>query len=285
MQTALKNIGQLLGDLVRLGTELATVVLPPLTKLLGWLGERSKTVTVVLLGTIAAVKGYGLAVTTLNGILAAYKAAGLAATAVTVSLNAAMSAGIFGAVALAVIGLINALDEFHHASSRANHQVRLLIESNQDLKESYEDLKVAAEETETAELAKIETVKQLIPRLEELSKKTKLTADEDGELNSIIEQLNSAMPELQLAIDNETGALNRQINTVWEAVSAYQSLAKAKAAQSLLEEAERGKLETQKALSDNLKIAEIVIDAQRKAYETGRILNDFLVYLLYTLLK
>ncbi len=126
-----------------------------------------------------------------------------------------------------------------------------VIDSLDSMSKSYEDLKKSTEETTAAELARIGVVANTIPRLEELANKTNRTTAEEQEFKGIIDGLNQAMPDLQLAIDNETGALNMQISTVWRAVEAYQALAKAKALEELTVEAEKNRIQAQKYYDDN----------------------------------
>jgi len=96
-----------------------------------------------------------------------------------------------------------------------------LLESHQKIVDCYSDgmEKIASEEKSST---------ALIAKLSELSSKTELTAAEQQQMSAIVDKLNTQMPELALAYDKETGALNRSVDAV-------KALAKAQADQQRIE--------------------------------------------------
>lgn len=168
------------------------------------------------------------------------------ATAAQTAWNAVMNANPIGIVITAVAALAAGLVIYNSVMNESYNQTKKTLDELDKLSESYENVKKSIDDTKDSELVKLSVVEDTIPRLEELSNKTNRTAEENQELNRIIDGLNQAMPDLKLAINEETGALNQNIETVWRAVDAYRALAKAKAAQSYLEEAEKNKLAAEK---------------------------------------
>lgn len=173
-----------------------------------------------------------------------------AATGATLTMNKALLANPL-TIVIGLVGLLaGALVTYSMTADDATNSSRSLIKEMNDMAESYERAKQSAEESTAADLAKLSVVSDTIPRLEELANRTDLTAEEEQELHSIVSGLNEVMPELKLAIDDETNALNMQIGVVWRAVEAYQALAEAKAAESLLVEATKNRMASQKAFDE-----------------------------------
>lgn len=178
------------------------------------------------------------------------------ATAATVAWSGALkfltsSTGI-GLIITLVSSLVAGLAVYNATSDNASNSSKRLAKELDAMAESYENAKKSAEESTQSELAKLKVASDTIPRLEELANKTDRTAEENTEYKNIVDGLNEAMPDLKLAIDNETGALNMQIGVVWRAVEAYQALAKAKALENLTVEAETKRAKAQKVYDENI---------------------------------
>lgn len=192
------------------------------------------------------------ATTTLTAAEAAEVTAKNASIVAQTKLNAVMNANPVMAVVSAVAAVVSILVVFNKTSDNSVNATRKIIKELDSMAESYENLKQTVEDTTQSELAKLKVTKDTIPRLEELANKTDRTAEEEAEFKRIIDGLNEAMPDLKLAIDAETGALNMQIATIWRAVGAYEALAKAKALEELTIEAEKNKAVAQKYYNDNI---------------------------------
>ncbi len=154
------------------------------------------------------------------------------------TLNAVMGANPIMAVVSAVAALTAALVVFNKTSGESTSEASKLNKELKDLKESYENTRAGIEETEKATISQREAAKALIPELETLINKTDRTEEENSRLQRIIEQLNSAFPDLKLNINDVTGELNRHISVVYQAADAYIQLAKAQARQNIITENE-----------------------------------------------
>ena len=87
--------------------------------------------------------------------------------------------------------------------------------------------------TEVVQAEKLKASKERLYELEDQLKSGKLATDEataaKAEMNRIVDELNSEIPNLQLAIDSETGTLSRQRSEVNALTEAYYKMAYAKA--------------------------------------------------------
>ena len=181
-----------------------------------------------------------------------------AATGATLSFNAALLASPIMQVVAAVGLLVAAFVKFNSVADESTNEIKKVYKELDEMRESYgesadsiEDATKRIEENTSATEAQLNVVSKTIPRLDELAGKTDRTAEENSELNRIIEDLNDAMPSLKLAIDEETGALNRNVAEVWKAVDAYTALARAKAAENLLVKAQENKLKAEKIMDES----------------------------------
>lgn len=168
------------------------------------------------------------------------------ATAETTALTAAVNSNGFTALLSAILAVVSVMVTYNMLAKNSVKEVSEQNKQLEELKQSYDRLNNSITESINESNAQLNIVEKQIPRLEELADKTNRTSEENDELDNIIGNLNKAMPDLKLAIDDETGALNRQINTIWGAVDAYRALAKAKAAEQYIVEAEKNKLAAQK---------------------------------------
>lgn len=187
-----------------------------------------------------------------------------AATGATLSFNAALLASPIMQVVAAVGLLVAAFVKFNSVADESTNEIKKVYKELDEMRESYgesadsiEDATKRIEENTSATEAQLNVVSKTIPRLDELAGKTDRTAEENSELNRIIEDLNDAMPSLKLAIDEETGALNRNVAEVWKAVDAYTALARAKAAENLLVKAQENKLKAEKIMDETKDVATI----------------------------
>jgi chromosome segregation ATPase len=87
----------------------------------------------------------------------------------------------------------------------------------------------AAQRQANSQLGEATIALKLAGNLEELGKKTNKTAEDKRQMANIVDQLNTKIPNLALSINTETGELNKQINTVYDAITAYKQLMLVKA--------------------------------------------------------
>lgn len=163
--------------------------------------------------------------------------AGLLLTAIT-----ALTAGVAAYVLINKDNLVT-MDEVTKAT-------REQVEEAKALNEQY----VSSVSNRAAERQSLETeavnCKKLVGELKDLSTKISLTSQEQARMQMIVEQLNQAMPELTLAIDEQTGKLNMSVKALEDNVDAMMALARAEAAREDMAEIAKDQYEAEKLLAD-----------------------------------
>lgn len=136
-------------------------------------------------------------------------------------------------------------------------------------KDSYDELKDSMEEhakerKESIKSAKTEaaTYQNLADKLYDLADKTNKTASDKAQMNTIVDQLNGAMPELGLSIDETTGALNREKSAVDAVIDSMKQQALANAYQEQANKAASDLAEAQIQLSE---AEEVLYDLRSQA--------------------
>lgn len=185
-------------------------------------------------------------------------------TAAFTKFSAALIANPIGAVAVALTALTAAAVAFGAVmKDRTSESVKNRKAIDQ-CKDSYDELKDSMEEhakerKESIKSAKTEaaTYQNLADKLYELSDKTNKTTSDKAQMSTIVDQLNEAMPELGLSIDETTGALNREKSAVDAVIDSMKQQALANAYQE----------QANKAASD-------LAEAQIQLSEAEEVLND-----------
>lgn len=226
----------------------------------------SRDAIAAVTSVVIGLKVFSQTVIIIDGLTKALQGAAVAQG----TLNAVSSANPYIAVGTALLAVIGLLGTYAYMTNKATDETDKLNKEVINLISSYEKAEESAYKVANSEQAKLTVVERLIPELEELANKTDRTTDENNRLHSIISDLNQAMPDLKLAIDNETGALNRQINVIYDAVQAYKDLARAKALSNVMVKGEEAALELEikrKEASDTIRGAEYNADFYRKEGE------------------
>lgn len=212
---------------------------------------------------VAAVTALAAALAVLAAALVGLLVVQQVTTAFT-KFSAALLANPVGAVAVALTALTAAAVAFGAVmKDRTSESVKNRKAIDQ-CKDSYDELKDSMEEhakerKESIKSAKTEaaTYQNLADKLYELADKTNKTASDKAQMNTIVDQLNGAMPELGLSIDETTGALNREKSAVDAVIDSMKQQALANAYQE----------QANKAASD-------LAEAQIQLSEAEEVLND-----------
>lgn len=212
---------------------------------------------------VAAVTALAAALAVLAAALVGLLVVQQVTTAFT-KFSAALLANPVGAVAVALTALTAAAVAFGAVmKDRTSESVKNRKAIDQ-CKDSYDELKDSMEEhakerKESIKSAKTEaaTYQNLADKLYELADKTNKTASDKAQMSTIVDQLNGAMPELGLSIDETTGALNREKSAVDAVIDSMKQQALANAYQE----------QANKAASD-------LAEAQIQLSEAEEVLND-----------
>lgn len=212
---------------------------------------------------VAAVTALAAALAVLAAALVGLLVVQQVTTAFT-KFSAALLANPVGAVAVALTALTAAAVAFGAVMKDRTSESVKNRKAIEQCKDSYDELKDSIEEhakerKESIKSAKTEaaTYQNLADKLYELADKTNKTASDKAQMNTIVDQLNGAMPELGLSIDETTGALNREKSAVDAVIDSMKQQALANAYQE----------QANKAASD-------LAEAQIQLSEAEEVLND-----------
>lgn len=269
MGVSLKRMGDAFEDLSKRTLEFAEDALPNVIDGLTWLMDNSETVISLISGMITAQ----LATKTVTPVIMACQAAYVALTTAEEgaavaqgTLNAVMGANPIGLIVTALGFAVGALATYSALAGESSDKTASLCKSTEDLANSLDES--AKHRAENAEKMKAEAViaSQLKSELEKLQGKTKLSVDEQLRQKEIVAELNSILPDLNLAIDEQTGKLDEHSQAVLKDVDALIQQYSAQAAQKDLAdisqevlEADKKRLEVHKELAaavQELKAAE-----------------------------
>ncbi len=159
-------------------------------------------------------------------------------TAAQSALNVTMAANPIGIVVAALAALAIGIGVYVAITNEATDATQELLDKNEEAIERSKALNESISESanqrknDWAQMEAQASVAQDLSReLETLSDKTKKTAADKRRMAVIINQLNQLIPDLSLAIVDETGELNKSNDEIDRAVTANLKLMKVKAAQ------------------------------------------------------
>lgn len=227
---------------------------------------------VMVAAAIAAYKGYKVIsafVKTLALVRSGAMFAAQSITAMTVAqkantvstnlLNAALTfmGGPIGLV-VAAIGLLvggvaaycAASGNFTGAMSAEVEKANELAEAQKELSKTIRDNKKAREEAVESAEVEAGTLDFLYQKLEELNGVENKSAAQKAQLKSIVDELNEAVPDLNLAYDEEADALNKTTDEIYKQISAQKSLVMAKAAQEQMSAVAKDMVKVEMELAD-----------------------------------
>lgn len=274
-----KSLGKLIDKVVDWTEENLPKMIDGLTKII----DNADKIGAAIKGIVAGLIAFKVAssvVAIASAGMAVYRAATEAATVAQWAMNAAADANPYvllasvlvgaavamGSYAMAVMDSAGAMGESAEASQKLLDSTR---ETNEAFAQSREERAKAREEFEAESVV----VKNLADRLLELNGKASLTASEQAEMASAIEQLNSAYPELNLQVD-EYGRLTRESTEALENnLDAMIRQAKVAALQDDLVKIARNQVEAQKDLLKTNKELEEQQKKYNKAYSDWSRIN------------
>lgn len=259
MGVSLRKMSDALGKFLDNAIDVGEDALPVLIDGFTWLLDNADLVASGVAGIVAANVTMGTVVPAVEAVGAAWSAYKKANDGATVSqwlLNAAMDANPAGILITAITGLTVAVGAYILLNKdnlttmdETTRKTKDLIEETRALNEEYAG---SADKRSTAR-AEMESEAavcgKLAGELKELQGKTSLTAAEQARQKAIIEQLNQAMPELNLSIDEQTGKLNMSTDALDDNIEALMRQAKVQAAREDLVKIAEEQYEAEKQLA------------------------------------
>lgn len=243
-----KAMGEFAEEAIDVGADVLPVVIDGFT----WILDNSDLIISGIAGITAAnieMKVVAPAVEAVTASWTAYKTSTEGATVAQWLLNKAISANPAGLLITGIVGITTAvvtyaatIKESNSEIAKCNEETKKAIESAKTFNETTQ-ASIASREQERTEMdAQVAVCKKLADELKTLQSKTSLTATEELRQKSIIDQLNTALPELNLAIDEQTGLLNMSTAELTENIDTMMAYAKAQAAREKLTEISKEQL-------------------------------------------
>lgn len=189
-------------------------------------------------------------------------------------LNTVSMANPYVLLATAFIGVAVALDQWAESSFKARTRLSETAQASADLASSADDLSesvrksISSREEEMTTLTNsAELAHKLADELSKLQGEYKNGADNMAEMKSVVDQLNAIFPNLNLAINEQTGELNQSTDAINKNINALNKQAKAEAAREQSTEIAKEQVEVELKLAEiEEQIAEQV-NKTREAYE------------------
>lgn len=225
-----------------------------------WIIDNSDLVITGISGITAATVYHGAVAPLIMTVTKAWKTYKESTEAATVSqwlLTTAMNASPAGLLVTGLVGLTAALTAFAIVNDKnlsvmdeVTKETNEQIEAAKKLNEQYSTAATSRATERQGLEAEAVSCKNLVTELKDLTSKTKLTNAEQARMQMIVTQLNQAMPNLNLAIDEQTGKLNMSTQALESNVDALMALARAEAAREDLSEIAEEQWETEKLLAE-----------------------------------
>ncbi len=261
-----KSLGELVDGAIDFGEDALPVVIDGLT----WLLDNSDMVAAGITGIVAANLQMKVAGPVIEAVTAAWNTYKIANEGATVSqwlLNTAMNANPAGILVTALVGLTAAVAAYTimnkdncYILDETTGATKKLVDASRELNESYALSVSNREEARDSMEAEAAHCRKLADELNALQSKTGRTASEQARMQMIVDELNQAIPDLNLAIDKQTGLLNMSADALTDNVDAMMAMAKAEAAREDLMKIAEEQYEAEKQLAE----LEEQLEAQKK---------------------
>ncbi len=237
---SLRNMSEALGEFAINAVGTAEKALPMLIDGFTWLLENGEIVAGLIGGVTSAKIAYMVAT---EAATVAQKLFNVTANANPYIFLATAIAGVIGAVTLyaktadtSVAQLSESTKKLTDASKKLNEETATSAQKRAETREGYEHEK--------------EACMKLADELDELQNKTTLTASEQARQAAIVDELNTAIPELNLSIDEQTGLTNMSTDALRANIEAQMELMKAEAAREDLTRIAAEQYEADKLLAE-----------------------------------
>lgn len=181
-----------------------------------------------------------------------------------------------GVVTTAVIGIAMACKDTESETAKLLSECEELNEATDETISNYENAKKAREDSLSAAESEAGKIQILADKLYDLAESENLSNDEKKEMKTLVDQINKLYPGLNLAIDENTGALNRSRAEMDATVETLKDALMLEAAEESLVEIARDLFDTQMSLTEaSEKQAEAYEVLKTQVEEAGYSMQEF----------
>lgn len=209
---AMDDMAEALGEAAEKAIGFGEDALPILVDGLSWIIENSDLIISGIAGITAANIAHGKVIPMITEVTKAwnaYKTANEGATVAQWALNAAKNAFSPAGLVTAIAAVTAALATYVVLADSAYKDTKRFIDSaNSSIDTLNQNAQTRKDSTADAKM-ETEIVKKLTTEMKQLNSQEKLSVEEKQRMKMIVDQLNTAMPELNLTIDEQTGKLEQ----------------------------------------------------------------------------
>lgn len=262
-----------LGRVAEKGISLAIEIIPHLIDGFNFIVDNGAEITSILEG-IATAMMIQKAVAVFQSAVQYIQGMQVALTEVTAAqeaANAAANMNPYVLLASVIGGVVVALGRYAVKTAKANKENDEMYQKIKKNKDAIAELNDTVKENDDAYADNIASAKanakvlgNMADKLYQLNDKENKSVTEKCKMQAIVEELNQSMPELNLAIDEQTGKLNLNKKAVEDGISALKEQAK----QQAIQDRYAGVIDEQVKAQETLFDAQINLsDAQEKYNE------------------
>ena len=155
-----------------------------------------------------------------------------------------------GVVTTAIIGIAIACQDSESETSKLLEECKKINDEAEESMENYEAARKAREENLSDAEAEAGKIEVLVDKLYELADKENKSNQEMEQMKVLIEQINELYPGLNLAIDENTGSLNKSHEAMNKVIESMKETLMMEAAEENLKDVAKELYETEMKLSD-----------------------------------
>lgn len=180
------------------------------------------SITIAITGAVTATEGATIVFTVFNAVISANPAA---AIAIGIGALATAAIALSGNAQVAKTATQELADAAKEVNTSALNAADELDAATDNISSTIDGSEVSAD-----------TAYRLVDELEELASKSNKTATEQAKMKTIVGELNTMFPDMELAIDDTTGALNMSKDAIDEYVKSAVTIGKIEAIQKAVKE-------------------------------------------------
>lgn len=262
-----------LGHVAEKGIKLAIEIIPHLIDGFNFIVDNGAEITSILEG-IATAMMIQKAVSVFQNAIQYIQGMQVALTEVTAAqeaANAAANMNPYVLLASVIGGVVVALGRYAVKTAKANKENDEMYQKIKKNKDAIAELNDTVKENDDAYADNIASAKanakvlgNMADKLYQLNDKENKSVSEKCKMQAIVEELNQSMPELNLAIDEQTGKLNLNKKAVEDGITALKEQAKQQAIQDRYAGVIDEQVKAQEALFD----AQVNLSDAEEQYNT-----------------